>query len=276
MDKELHKNFSSVVAKMNNELTQIRKEEKKEFEPGDIPLSPAYHKGQYRQLEKDFKKLKEDVLEEIKYSFTGDNLPETTHTVKMYIDVIMQSYDVVCFNFQTTTLKPENRDHLGAWYAALLTKENAEQAKQQQDHNYNPKRRTADEMALVFAFELDELRKRINNKIYTFEQSINTTAKSEDEAEQPETPLPEKLIWLGTPGQFAFIMDLLINKGYIKKPTRFSERSAELLLKLFEFADHKPTKQSLGKLLHKNTDPITNIEHKGKFMKIPNRNDLDR
>lgn len=94
--------------------------------------------------------------------------------------------------------------------------------------------------------------------------------------QKTEDNILQKIKWQGTPGQFAFVIDLLINKGYIEKPTQFGERSAQFLLQHFEIKNHKPSKQSLGRMLHKEYDPIVNPEHKSRFYKIPSRNDLDK
>lgn len=88
--------------------------------------------------------------------------------------------------------------------------------------------------------------------------------------------LNQKLKWKGTPAQFCYIIDLLINKGYIEQPTAKGERSAKILLEHFEFDNYNPTFESLGKNLHKDFDPIKNVEHRKHFQKIPHRNELDK
>lgn len=87
-----------------------------------------------------------------------------------------------------------------------------------------------------------------------------------------------KLKWKGTPAQFAYIITLLQEKGYISGLTASGERNGELLLKLFEFENHNPTKQSLGKYfqqIKKDEFPI-NAEDSAKFLKFPHRNELKR
>lgn len=86
----------------------------------------------------------------------------------------------------------------------------------------------------------------------------------------------KKLVWRGTPAHFAFIIDLLIEKGYLQKPTPFGERTAEMLLSIFDFVDHKPTKESLGKLLHKDRYPISDQAVIDRFRRIPGRDELKR
>lgn len=115
---------------------------------------------------------------------------------------------------------------------------------------------------------INYIKESINNPIH-----LNQTSLKEEEKKIPKV---NKLTWKGTPAQFGFIIDLLINKGYINQPTPYGERSAELLLSLFEFESHKPSKESLGKNLHKEIDPIKNPSHKSAFSKFPHRNDLDK
>jgi hypothetical protein len=85
-----------------------------------------------------------------------------------------------------------------------------------------------------------------------------------------------KLTWCGTPAHLAFIVDLLIEKGYLQKPTPFAERSAELLLNIFNFSGHTPSKESLGKLLHKDRFPICDPTVIDRFQRIPHRSELKR
>ncbi len=87
----------------------------------------------------------------------------------------------------------------------------------------------------------------------------------------------KKLVWKGTPAHFALIIDVLIDKGYLEKPTRYAMRNARILLEHFDFTDGlKPTPESLGDLLHKEVFPIKNKSHTDKFMAIPKRNELDK
>ena len=88
--------------------------------------------------------------------------------------------------------------------------------------------------------------------------------------------IDKKLKWKGTPAQFCYIIDLLINKGYLEQPTPKGERSAKVLLSHFEFENDNPSFESLGRNLHKNFDPIKNVEHRILFQKMPHRNDLDK
>jgi len=88
--------------------------------------------------------------------------------------------------------------------------------------------------------------------------------------------IDKKLKWKGTPAQFCYIIDLLINKGYLEQPTPKGERSGKILLSHFEFENDTPSFESLGRNLHKNFDPIKNVEHRKLFQKMPHRNDLDK
>ena len=92
----------------------------------------------------------------------------------------------------------------------------------------------------------------------------------------PHAAITQKLIWQGTPAHLAFIIDLLIEKGYLRQPTPFGERSAELLLNMFDFTEYNPTKESLGKLLHKDKFPINDITVIERFRRIPARNELKK
>jgi hypothetical protein len=83
-----------------------------------------------------------------------------------------------------------------------------------------------------------------------------------------------KLKWLGKPAHLALIIDLLIEKGYIDKQ-RYSERTASALLNLFEFEYHYPSKESLGRLLHKKEYPINMTDDlKTMFNRMPHRREL--
>lgn len=117
------------------------------------------------------------------------------------------------------------------------------------------------------------------NKFYEIQKGFNKFKLNVKTKKQVnDTPLLQniKLKWKGTPAQFCYIIDLLINKGYLEQPTAKGERSAKLLLEHFEFENDNPSFGSLGRNLHKNFDPIKNIEHRKLFQKIPHRNDLDK
>ncbi len=88
-------------------------------------------------------------------------------------------------------------------------------------------------------------------------------------------PTSAKLIWNGKPAHLAFIIDLLIEKGYLEA-TEYGERTAEILLKFINFEKYKPSKESLGRLLHKGTDNagFKGEDLKNKFLKIPYLKDL--
>jgi len=137
----------------------------------------------------------------------------------------------------------------------------------------------------------DRIEKRLNlinslkSKIETlksiyFDQIENseeiTIDKLNEIKKNANSIIDKKLKWKGTPAQFCFIIDLLIEKGYIEKPTNYSERSGKLLLNHFEFENDKPTFESLGKYLHKDLYAINNQEHIALFNKIPHRKDLDK
>lgn len=219
MNIELHEKFSLTIYQMNNVLAEFRRQDN-----GALPLSKTIYtetsvermpkgllKGKYQELGKIFKELHKDILKEITYAYNGNNLPETTETGKKYLQVIRQTYDCVCFNFQGTTLKPENRNHLGAWYAEIKNREYAEVKKWKEDNQHREEsvffpgntKRTIDEIALLFAFDLDELYKTINNKLVGFEQS----GGSQTASTQPNN----KLKWLGSNVQLYHVLRQLKN-----------------------------------------------------------------
>jgi len=122
-------------------------------------------------------------------------------------------------------------------------------------------------------FKLSTLNKLITG-LDKFKELINDNVI--DEKKINEIDSVKKLKWKGTPAQFCYIIDLLINKGYLEQPTPKGERSGKVLLSHFEFENDNPTFQSLGRNLHKNFDSIKSIEHRKLFQKIPHRNELDK
>jgi len=111
----------------------------------------------------------------------------------------------------------------------------------------------------------------ITNKEQAQEQE-----EEEEQAPEQATIPNEKLTWLGTPAQFAFIIDLLISKGYIEKPGASGEGSAKILLKHFDFKFNGPSFESLGIKLHRRHKAINNIEHINAFEKMPFQYQLDK
>jgi|GEM_PF-4195719 len=112
---------------------------------------------------------------------------------------------------------------------------------------------------------------------------VNARLQALYEDEQPTlqvqsltAPAGQKLCWLGAPAHLAFIVDLFIEKGYLEQPAPFAERSAEVLLTHFDFLYYNPTKESLGKLLHKDRYPISDQTVIDRFNRIPRRNELKR
>jgi hypothetical protein len=80
----------------------------------------------------------------------------------------------------------------------------------------------------------------------------------------------DKLNWKGKPAHLALIIDLLIEKGYLEKPSHSGDGTAEILLKHFKVGE-KTNKRSLGKQLHKNQYPITDQSAIALFYKMPHR-----
>jgi hypothetical protein len=46
--------------------------------------------------------------------------------------------------------------------------------------------------------------------------------------------LPNKLVWTGTPAQFGFIINELIGKGYLEKPTASFAKDVKIYLEIFD------------------------------------------
>lgn len=63
-----------------------------------------------------------------------------------------------------------------------------------------------------------------------------------------------KLRWIGTPSQFGFIIQELIGKGYLEKPTSSNAKNAKLFLSIF---DIDTTEQTLSKELSDKTNSIS-------------------
>jgi hypothetical protein len=82
-----------------------------------------------------------------------------------------------------------------------------------------------------------------------------------------------KLIWKGKPAHLAFVIDILIEKGYLSA-TPYGERTAKILLDFIEIEGYKNDKEGLGKLLHKDKYGIKDKTVIDRFNKIPHRNEL--
>lgn len=97
-------------------------------------------------------------------------------------------------------------------------------------------------------------------------------------AEEEDMIQNDKIVFKGTTAQFAYIIDLLIGKDYIKLNSIKGQPKARFLLKHFDIENSKggPSVSSLGKLFSSEEDSIKNEEHKILFQKMPNRNVLDK
>lgn len=82
-------------------------------------------------------------------------------------------------------------------------------------------------------------------------------------------PLPKKLKWTGTPAQFGFIINELIGKGYIEKPTGSYNKDAEFYFSIMDI-DTTPGNLSNEVNINKNSFSANNA---GKF-KIPSKDKL--
>jgi len=95
--------------------------------------------------------------------------------------------------------------------------------------------------------------------------------------ENNNEPLPEtiqtnnqKLKWNGTPSQFGFIIDLLIQGGYLEKPTASFAKDANFYLQIF---DIETTNTTLAKELSEGTNSLA-TKNRNKIT-IPNKDKLD-
>lgn len=78
-----------------------------------------------------------------------------------------------------------------------------------------------------------------------------------------------KLIWKGTPAQFGFIIDLLIQGGYLEKPTSSFEKDANFYFEHFQITT---TIKTLAKELSENTNSME-TKNRNKFS-IPGKDKL--
>ena len=78
-----------------------------------------------------------------------------------------------------------------------------------------------------------------------------------------------KLKWTGTPSQFGFIIDLLVQGGYLEKPTSSFAKDAELYLKIF---DIPTTIKTLTKELSEKTNALS-LQNRKKII-IPHKTKL--
>jgi hypothetical protein len=81
------------------------------------------------------------------------------------------------------------------------------------------------------------------------------------------------LTWKAKPAHLAFIIDLLIEKGYLEA-TPYAERTAKILLEFIKIDGYRPSVESLGKLLHKDNFPISDSTVIDRFKRIPERKEL--
>lgn len=84
-------------------------------------------------------------------------------------------------------------------------------------------------------------------------------------------PPKQKIKWTGTPAQFGFYMDLLIQGGYLQKPTGSFEKDSTFYLEHF---DIETTKGTLTKELSENTNSIE-TKYRNKVV-IPHKDKLSK
>lgn len=107
-------------------------------------------------------------------------------------------------------------------------------------------------------------------KEFTIEHQNENLKKLEIEKEIDNgKPLPKKLKWTGTPAQFGFIINELIGKGYIEKPTGSYNKDAEFYFSIMDI-DTTPGNLANEVNLNKNSFSANNAR---KF-KIPSKDKL--
>jgi hypothetical protein len=107
-----------------------------------------------------------------------------------------------------------------------------------------------------------------------YQETESAVDEIENEARRQVDKAVQKLVFLGKPAHMALIIDLLIDKGYIRKEGK-GERTARILLNAFSFENHNPSYESLGKLLHKGHYPIKDDQAVRMFYRIPSRDQLE-
>ena len=89
-----------------------------------------------------------------------------------------------------------------------------------------------------------------------------------DEIITPNSTI-NKLKWNGTPSQFGFILQELIGKGWIERPTNSHKKDAEFIMQLFEI---NTTIGNLENEINPNKNSLTS--NNSMMFKIPNINKL--
>ena len=103
------------------------------------------------------------------------------------------------------------------------------------------------------------------NNIYGSSEIKNVTSAT--------IPIENKLNWLGTPAQFGFIINELVEKGFIECPATHGSPSISRLSKVcLEIFDLSSTPKNIEKEL--NPEKNTLSDYKKGFFKIPNINEL--
>jgi hypothetical protein len=103
-------------------------------------------------------------------------------------------------------------------------------------------------------------------KDYLTKENIETDNESLPETIQTSN---QKLKWTGTPSQFGFIIDLLIQGGYLEKPTSSFAKDANFYLQFF---DIETTNSTLAKELSEGTNSLATKNRKK--ITIPNKDKL--
>jgi hypothetical protein len=111
---------------------------------------------------------------------------------------------------------------------------------------------------LIEIREFNSVIEQINNRIKDRSNILTIPLEKKD----------EKLVWLGKPSQLGFIINKLVENGYLKEMS-FSKLS-KICLELFEI---KTSKGNLESELNPNKNSLSEKKHD--WFKIPHINDLN-
>jgi hypothetical protein len=119
---------------------------------------------------------------------------------------------------------------------------------------------------------LKEIQQRIIDVCGTFD---NTPEPEIELKVEPLTPLPKQLNWKGTPAQFGFIINELIGKGYLERPTSSFNKDAQFYLSIFDIktTNGKTTIGNLANEINENKNSFSGA-NAAKFS-IPNKDKLN-
>lgn len=137
-------------------------------------------------------------------------------------------------------------------------------------NEFNERKKEAIQRSVKYIYNIKERIEELcelspeNNK--ELENREETEIKKEIEKNKP---LLKRLKWIGTPAQFGFMINELIGKGYIERPTGSFNKDAEFYLSLF---DINTTVGNLANEVNENKNSLTGT-NAAKFT-IPHKDKL--